>query len=137
MRLVKRLIPAVLALVLGGFVFIHFSPDYDMYVVRSESMKPAINMGDIIISGPLNREIRPDTIVTFKQNKALVTHRVIAIDSNILTTKGDAMEDTDPHPVTISQVAGIYLFKIPYIGYLSNFMQTRIGWFSVVIIPAT
>ena len=118
-------------------VFIHFSPDHDMYVVRSESMKPAINMGDIIICGPVNREIKPNTIINFKQNKAVVTHRAIAIDGDILTTKGDAMEDPDPWPVTLTDVNGIYMFKIPYVGYLSNFIKTKSGWFLVIIMPAT
>ncbi len=138
-KIVKWSVSALLALVLGGLAFVYFSPGYDMYVVRSESMVPAINMGDIIVSGPLwgpiNGGVRPSTIVTYELGKALVTHRVMSIKGDILVTKGDAMEDPDPRPVSISQVKGVYLFKIPYIGYLSSYMRTKTGWFSIVIIP--
>ena len=104
-------------------------------------MKPAINMGDMVVigplSGPLNGEVKPGAIVTYERGKGLVTHRVLSVDGDTLVTKGDAMEDPDPRPVTMSQVSGVYLFRIPYIGYLSNFMRTRLGWFLVIIIPGT
>jgi signal peptidase len=131
----------VLAVVVAGLAFIHFSPDYNMYLVRSESMKPAINMGDLVITGPLggplNGEIKPGTIVTYERGKEMVTHRVVSlVDINTLVTKGDAAEDPDPNPVTISQIRGAYLFKLPYLGYLSSFIRTKVGWFVIIILPA-
>lgn len=103
-------------------------------------MKPAINIGDMIVTGPLNGPlnggVKPGMIVSYEYGKELVTHRVLSVDSDTLVTKGDAAEDPDPYPVTVSQVSGIYLFKIPYIGYLSNFMRTKSGWFLVIITPA-
>lgn len=125
----------------AGLMFIYFSPDYDMYVVRSESMVPAINMGDMIIigpvAGPLNGEIKPGTIVTYERGNDIVTHRVISIvGTNILITKGDAAEDPDVNPVTVSQIKGVYLFKVPYLGYLSSFIRTKVGWFVCIILPA-
>lgn len=103
-------------------------------------MKPAINIGDMIITGPLdgplNGKVNPGVIVTYERGKELVTHRVVSVDGDNLVTKGDAVEDPDTHPVTMSEVSGIYLFRIPYAGYLSNFMRTRVGWFLVIIIPA-
>ncbi|MFC1987569.1 signal peptidase I [Chloroflexota bacterium] len=135
-KIFKWSILGILALAVAGLTFIHFSPDYNMYLVRSESMKPTINMGDMIITGPPNGELKPATIVTYELGKALVTHRALSIDADILVTKGDALEDPDPRPVTISQVVGVYLFKIPNIGYLSNFMRTKTGWFGIVILPA-
>lgn len=99
-------------------------------------MKPAINMGDIIITGPFDGEAKPRMIVTYELGKELVTHRVLSVDGDALVTMGDAMEEPDPRTVNISQVKGVYLFKVPYIGYLSSFMRTRQGWFLVVILPA-
>lgn len=102
-------------------------------------MKPAINMGDMVLTGPvggaLNGEVKPGMIVTYEHGKGLVTHRVLSVDGDTLVTKGDAMEEADPHPVTLSRVGGVCLFRVPYIGYLSNFMHTRLGWFLVIIIP--
>ena len=97
MKVVTRVVAIALAVVIGGFLFVHFSPDYDVYMVRSESMKPAINMGDMVITGPLGgplgREVRPGSIVTYQRGEELVTHRVLSVDGNTLVTKGDAVED--------------------------------------------
>ena len=99
-------------------------------------MKPAINMGDMIVAGPLNGEFRAGMIVTYDSGKGRVTHRVLSVDGDTLVTKGDATEDPDPRPVSTSEVRGIYLFKIPYVGYLSNFIGTKLGWFLTIIVPA-
>lgn len=97
-------------------------------------------MGDLIITGPvngpINGEVKPGMIVTYQYGKELITHRVQSIDGTTLATKGDAVEDTDPWPVTLSDVTGVYLFKIPYVGYVTSFMQTKFGWFLAIIIPA-
>ena len=141
MRLLSWLASIILATVVAGLVFVHISPDYNMHIVTSESMKPAVNMGDMIVTspidGPLSGEVRPGAIVTYERNKALVTHRVLSKDGDTLITKGDAVEDPDPRPVNVSQVRGIYLFKIPYVGYLFSFIRTRLGWFLMIFAPAT
>jgi signal peptidase len=130
----------VLGLVLAGLAFIYFAPGYDLYLVRSESMEPAINMGDLIITGPLNGpingEVKPGTVVTYEYQKELVTHRVQSIEGTALVTQGDAVEDPDPWSVTMSSVKGIYLFKVPYVGYVTSFVQTKLGWFLAIIVPA-
>ena len=140
MKVFSWLISIILAVVVAGLGFIYFSPDYNMYFVRSESMKPAINMGDMVVTGPVNGllggEVRPGVIVTYQRGNETVTHRVLSLDNDTLVTKGDAAEDPDPRPITMSDIRGTLLFKVPYAGYLSVFMRTRLGWFLVIIIPA-
>jgi signal peptidase len=139
-KVLSRIVLVVVCLILAGLGFLYFSPGYNLYMVRSESMKPAINMGDVIITGPMNGaingEVKPGTIVTYEYSKELITHRVQSIDGTTLVTKGDAVEDADPWSVTVSDVRGIYLFKIPYVGYVTSFVQTKLGWFLAIIIPA-
>ena len=140
MKILSRLVLTVLSLILAGLAFLYFSPDYNLYLVRSESMTPAIKMGDLIITGPLNGpingELKPGAIVTYEHSEELVTHRLQSIDGTVLITKGDAVEDPDPWTVTVSNVKGIYLFKIPYVGYMNNFVRTKSGWFIAIIVPA-
>jgi signal peptidase len=128
-------VAAVLAVIVLFVAFIYISPDYDMYLVRSESMVPAINMGDLIITGPVPGKIDPGTVVTYVRGKDLVTHRVISIQDGKLTTKGDAVEDPDVAPVTMSQLKGVYLFRVPAMGFVANFLKTPLGWVLIVIIP--
>jgi len=116
---------------LAGLAFLYFSPGYDLRLV---------NMGDLIITGPvngpINGEVKPGTIVTYEYKKELITHRVESIDGETLVTKGDAVEDPDPWSVEMSNVRGVYLFKVPYVGYMTSFVQTKLGWFLSIIIPA-
>ncbi len=139
-KILSRLVLTVLSLILAGLAFLYFSPGYNLYLVRSESMTPAVKMGDLIVTGPLNGpingELKPGTIITYEHSKELITHRLQSIDGTALVTKGDAVEDADPWPVTVSSVKGIYLFKIPYVGYVTSFVQTKSGWFLTIIIPA-
>jgi signal peptidase I len=141
MKKVVWIISGLLILLAAGLLFFNFVPGFDTYVVRSESMKPAINMGDIIITCPVGglfgHAIKPGEIVTYKTGQSLVSHRVFSFDGNTLTTKGDAVQKPDPQPVTISQVQGLYIFKIPKLGYISAFIHTKIGWFLLIILPAS
>jgi signal peptidase len=138
-RAVKILIwivSAILGLIVAALAFVVFSPDYDLYFVRSGSMSPAVNTGDVVIVGPVSGGIKPGDIITYQQDKNLITHRVISIEGDTLITKGDANEDPDPRPIQFSQVKSRYLFRIPYVGYVNSFIHTRLGWFLVIILPA-
>lgn len=139
MKVISRIVLAILGIILAGLAFLFFADSYNMYVVRSESMVPTINMGDLIITGPvdgpINGEVKPGTIITYMYNKQLITHRVKSIDGTTLITKGDAVEDSDPWLVTMSDIQGTYMFRIPYVGYLTNFIRTKQGWFLSIIVP--
>ncbi len=136
-RIAVRTVSIILGLIVAALAFVFFSPDYALYIVRSESMKPAINMGDVVIVGPVGAGggIKPGVIVTYELGKNLITHRVLSIDGNTLITKGDANEDPDPHSVNVSQVKGTYIFRIPYVGYLTSFVRIRRGWLLAIILP--
>jgi len=141
MKIFVWIVTIILAVVLAGVAFLYFSPGHDMRLVRSESMKPAINMGDLVVTGPLgglfSGEVEAGDIVTYQRGEELVTHRVLSVEGDTLVTKGDAVEDPDPWAVTLSDVRGVYLFKVPYMGYLANFVRTKFGWFLLIILPAT
>jgi signal peptidase len=138
-KIVNVTVLTILVIILGVMGFFYFMPGYNMLMVRSGSMVPYLNVGDMIITGPMdgpiNGKIEPGTVVTYEYNDELITHRVTAIEGSSLTTKGDAVEDADPWEVTLSDVRGTLLFKIPSIGYVTSFIQTRTGWFLTIIIP--
>lgn len=136
MKLAVKIIVAVLALILAGLGFLFFAPGYNLYLVRSESMTPTINMGDLMITGPVSGALEEGEIITYERNRELVTHRVYSLDETTIQTKGDAVEKPDPWTVQSSDVRGTYLFRIPYIGYATRFIQTKTGWFITIIIPA-
>ena len=140
MKIINWAISIILILVIGGLGFIYLSPGYDIYLVKSQSMEPNINMGDMIVTGPvdgpINPGIEPGKVITFKLGKNLITHRVLELNGATIRTKGDALEDPDPWAVEAANVKGVLLFRIPYIGYINNFVHTKNGWFIAIIIPA-
>jgi signal peptidase I len=137
MKIFVWMVSIMLGLIVAALAFVFFSPDYSLYIVRSGSMEPAFNVGDVVIAGPLGSGgIKPGVIVTYAIGKNLITHRVLSIDGNTLITKGDANENPDPIPVQFSQVKSLYLFRIPYIGYVAGFVRTRPGWLLTIILPS-
>jgi len=137
---VKKVIGfAVIGLLLAfaaGAGFLFLSPDYEAQVVRSESMKPTLNMGDVVIVGPVKGQIKPGDIISYERGGELVIHRVIEVEDRYLQTKGDAVEDPDPWEVSLADVEGVFVFKVPYLGFLSSFVRTSFGWGVLVILPA-
>jgi signal peptidase I len=137
MKIFVWIVSIILGLIVAALAFVFFSPDYSLYIVRSGSMEPAINTGDVVIVGPaVTGSIKPGDIITYKIDKTLITHRVLSVDGNTLITKGDANQSPDPNPVLLSQVQSRYLFRIPYIGYVAGFVRTRLGWLLTIILPS-
>ena len=129
----------ILLLFIAGMFLLKAIPGYGFFIVKSGSMEPSISPGDIVITGPVGDKLSGsaavDRIITFELNDAIVTHRVIGEENGVLKTKGDANEEADAHRVTPAMVKGVYLFKVPYLGYVTDFTGSRKGWFFAVIIP--
>lgn len=129
-NIIKWSVYTILTIIIGGGTFLQLSSDYNIYLVSSQSMKPTINIGDIIVSSPvdslLNKGLRPGTIITFEHGKELIAHRIVSIEGESLTTKGDAVKDPDPWLTSPAEVQGIYLFKIPHVGKLLNSVQAKL-----------
>lgn len=118
---------------------------HKVLTVISGSMEPAIHTGDVILVKPLlpTDEVHEGDIITFRATEKadmLITHRVLgAVQVNGQTaayvTKGDANDTEDPSTVAPSQLVGRYQARIPYYGYVANFVRTPTGVILLVIIP--
>jgi len=137
MKILSWVLTGILILVIVALGFLYFSPDYDILLVRSQSMEPTIHIGDMVITGPVTGSLWPGTIITYAKGKALITHRIVEVKENSVITMGDALEEPDPAPVALKDIHGIYMFKVPYIGYFNSFVRTKQGWFLAVILPAS
>ena len=85
---------------------------YDVYVVVSGSMEPAIPVGSIVYSHKTEpAELQTDDVIVFidsARGETPITHRVVTNDTAacLITTKGDANEHEDVDPVTYDNVIG-------------------------------
>jgi signal peptidase I len=136
----SRVIILIIILIIGFFLSIHLLPGYNLYVVNSESMSPTINVGDITVTRTLDSqskgELEPGDIVTFQHGSGTVTHRLLSINGSELITKGDAAEESDPWPISLEEVKDVYLFRIPYLGYIPHLAKDKLGWFLMIVLPA-
>ncbi len=92
---------------------------YKLIYIKSDSMSPTFKAGDLICITKPPYEIKPGMIICFQIKGDIVTHRVVGIDENgNFITKGDANKVPDDWgEYQIKKVAGVYRFKIPYLGY--------------------
>ncbi len=114
---------------------------YQMYIVMSGSMSPAVKTGSIVIVKPMDpEEIKLRDIITFRgeiEGENITTHRVVEIDNNAeisFKTKGDANEVEDPMPVSGNQLIGRVVYSIPHVGYAFYFARSRNGVIALLVI---
>lgn len=138
---------SVIFLILSWGVTGFFGPKAS--VIASGSMTPALNVGDIIITTPVDSvKIDVGDVIEYKRarNNAPIVHRVIeieAVDNTLLfTTMGDANNVKDDPVVAPAQVFKM-VYVIPKIGWVSIFMKnlifTLVTYFSknpIHIVPA-
>lgn len=97
------------------------------YTVISNSMAPTLNIGDYIVIKHLATEkLQPQDIISFTDDRYLVTHRIVAIDQTAVTTKGDNNPIADTKSVHPQDIVGKYWFRIPLIGRLMIWLQNPI-----------
>ena len=113
---------------LSGISFLGFR----IYKVGSGSMKPYLNINDIIIVKNCDDYMLND-VVTYKNGSEYVTHRIVFINNNEVITKGDANNAQDD-PITKDKIVGklIYIFHI--FGFLSFLLSKPFTWVLIFIV---
>lgn len=117
-RLFFFFIIIVIFLVSGNF-------KYSISAIASDSMYPELQRGDAIILEKADdknkEEIKEGTIIAFKENDEIITHRIILIEregeTEYFITKGDNNNTKDVTKKTKDDIIGIVKFKIPLVGY--------------------
>ncbi|MBQ7789775.1 MAG: signal peptidase I [Bacilli bacterium] len=115
--------------------------------VQSESMEPEIMKGDLIVDKEYDEEtmeLKKGDVVSYiaeiSNQRVLITHRidhVISINQMVsYITKGDNNLKSDDNQVAKGDIVGIWKgFRIPFLGTISDFLQTKTGFISCVILP--
>lgn len=91
-------------------------------VVLSGSMEPNLSVNDLIIVREADK-YTTDDVVVFQSGYELIVHRIIDIEGNTVTTKGDA-NNTSDDPIDVSAIKGKVVFAIPGIGLLATILKT-------------
>lgn len=120
---------------LAVFAVLYFSlPSllgFRICVVLSGSMEPNLPTGSIaIIKTHFDYDaIQVGDIVTYEHPymRIPVVHRVIAAEDGRLLTKGDNVATDDGILLTEDDIIGVYLWHVPYVGYIPMAVKSPIG----------
>lgn len=112
------------------------------FVVLSGSMEPSISTGDVVIVDETTPEaLREGDVITYLRSDAETptTHRIVGITEQdgerAFVTQGDNNDQPDQSPVPASQVMGVVILTIPYIGYVIEFANTTAGFVALIVVP--
>ncbi len=117
-------------------------PGYEVRIVQSGSMEPAISTGSVVVIQKKDSYL-VGQVVTFgeqTQNSIPTTHRIISTEVQdgklVYLTKGDANEEVDVDQVALSDIRGVVLFTIPALGFLLDFARQPAGFALLIGLPA-
>ena len=122
----------LLAVALVGVRIVGLQP----YVVLSGSMEPTYSVGSLIyVKSTDYKQLKVGDPITFLVSEDTVaTHRIIEglpdeDDPNTIRyfTQGDANDAPDGSSVHYKNIIGKPVFSIPYLGYVSNYIQAPPG----------
>lgn len=104
---------------------------YMAYIITTDSMKPSINSGDvIIIEKREENKLKVGDIVTYKLNGEIITHRIIGFkgtgEDRRYITKGDNNNVLDIQEISYNSIEGVKLIKIPFLGAVIGFLKNKI-----------
>lgn len=112
--------------------------------VQSDSMSPTFDQGDLIVIKTCDTsKLQVGDIVTFhtiiENQYALNTHRIESIDElngmRSFTTKDDNNDVADTHIISDGDIVGQYVFKIPGMGKVMDFLSSTWGFLIVIVLP--
>ena len=118
---------------------------YRSFAVQTDSMKPEFASGDMIIDSVVTdaSELKIGDVITYwtiiDGQQVLNSHRIVEITDyeNYLyfDTKGDNNTIGDNTGVHQNDIVGKYLFKIPNLGMVIDFLTTGTGFLIVIVVP--
>ena len=118
------------------------SGNFELLVVQSGSMEPAIKTGGLVVVKPA-AEYNVGDIITFgtgTRKATVITHRIYEkeVDNGRISyvTKGDANDSSDSNKVLKEDVIGKVLFSVPFFGYVVDFAKTPMGFAFIIGVPA-
>lgn len=130
-------IVVLLAIALVGVRLVGLQP----FVVLSGSMRPVYGVGSLVYVRSVDyKELKAGDDITYMLSEnTVVTHRIIEVladeedpDTIRYVTQGIANNVPDGAPVHYKNIIGKPVFSIPYLGYVSNYIQNPPGMYVAI-----
>jgi signal peptidase I len=116
---------------------------YNSFVIYSGSMEPAVKVGSLLLTRPVDVEdLQVGDVITYRApgNHTTLTHRIVGMRQEngewVFETKGDASLGPDPQEVILRGQVTRMVFDIPYLGYVVDFAKSTQGVVLLLLVPA-
>lgn len=113
-KIIVDVILVLMIIILVGYFILRITNKIRIYSVETGSMEDKIHKGDYILLYRKSNYHVGD-VITYKVDNYFITHRIVKMDGNKITTKGDANNSEDEE-ININQVEG----KVIYTGGILN-----------------
>lgn len=136
LKIIRSIIVSIIVIVISYAILGNLSAqnitlynivNYRNYVVLTGSMEPSISPGDYITVRKVNPDkLKEDDVITFMLDGVVVTHKIVKVEGDLITTQGTANNIAD-EPINKSSVIGKYVFKLAKVGYIMAFFSSKSG----------
>jgi signal peptidase len=104
------------------------------YVMTGDSMHGSIDRGSVLLERvvPVS-DLRVGDVITYQapasaQHQGLVTHRIVAIGPEGISTRGDASSSPDPWTLPTQSTVPRVTFILPWVGYAYLLLLEPYTW---------
>jgi len=103
---------------------------YKAYIITTESMRPSIKEGDVIIVEKcIEEKLKIGDIITSNKEGEIITHRIVDIqenEQNEYITKGDNNNVQDSEVIVYDEIEGKKVLVIPLLGNIILLLRNKI-----------
>ena len=105
---------------------------YTMFEVASGSMAPTLHVDDVILVNITKNNLKKGDIIAFQNDNVVITHRILLIDNDTITVKGDSNNTIDK-PINRNQVIGKVIKVFPKMGVWKKIITEPKTLFAIFI----
>ncbi len=122
-----------IVLLINIFSMLHLSFfGYRLYKVGSGSMEPYLKVNNYILVKEV-KDYKVNDVITFKSDNSYVTHRIVKIKKDKITTKGDANNKEDK-PISKDKVIGKVTVRFVILGFILSLFSNPIIWVLILLL---
>ncbi len=95
---------------------------YSLFEVATGSMKPTIQIGDVVIV-KITKDVNENDIIVYIDGDDIITHRLVEKSENNIVTRGDANNSEDK-PIQENMIIGQVIKIVPQLGTWQNILSS-------------
>lgn len=95
---------------------------YSFFEVATGSMKPTIQIGDVVIV-KITKDVNKNDIIVYIDGDDIITHRLVEKSENNIVTRGDANNSEDK-PIQENMIIGQVIKIVPQLGTWQNILSS-------------